>query len=706
MAAPIGQGKWMQSAVGFGGYPEFQARRSTYNQEELSELTKDEATELQKIRSRVEHDLCQLRLLHQVMLQLHRNDFKPEAPTGPTGHTGPIGRPWAELARTSVLEVQGLLLQAGGWQGLSEPLVFGFPPDLKLPYESRDVLLSKASSSASFQTATVLCDPLAAQFGPSMLGDERSFQEAFQKGNCFSQLALRDLQPGSVPWECWRSIPEWMRCSMVVVSTGPGGNGVAFHKHGTAWLALQQGQKRWWLYPPRGPPAAAYDAVALCPAAKLPEVVLRLPVEDRPVEIVQRPGDVVFVPALWWHATYDDEPTLGIGSQFSMAEVDILQCQERHPESAFAQYHAACELHKGEEHRARVLFEAAIEGEPLNFYYATNQVLFYLNMVFHPRPTLEIIQRLMKRIQRRLDTRRQMIVQRFFIPTVCNFIEWHLPHDGLLKYSIQAAECAWDALLSLLQPMLPGGEAFRLSSSLPWQLLGVLEYTSQCFHCGAVGPGKAGEPGSVRAHRFFCFSCAKVRDGALCQCGRTGQDGPGQLGLLNGRAQWFCATCWSDPKRLNQESQVRWEIVILKGSAEQIRKAERLLQRVLMHSNWGRSEAKVRRLLKPPIIESAVCRLSPMNTLPPGQKTLSQTQPILSIGKDKGNDIVIPAQIVSRQHCVLELDVDRGAVYVKALACSGRFCVPADMKQANAYPGREASNVGLMERSQSRLFRG
>ena len=29
----------------------------------------------------------------------------------------------------------------------------------------------------------------------------------------------------------------------------------------------------------------------------------------------------------------------------------------------------------------------------------------------------------------------------------------------------------------------------------------------------------------------------------------------------------------------------------------------------------------------PRIIESAVCRLSPMNTLPPGQKTLSQTQP-------------------------------------------------------------------------------
>lgn len=37
-------------------------------------------------------------------------------------------------------------MQAGGWQGISEPLVFDFPPDLNLPYESREALLSKAGS--------------------------------------------------------------------------------------------------------------------------------------------------------------------------------------------------------------------------------------------------------------------------------------------------------------------------------------------------------------------------------------------------------------------------------------------------------------------------------------------------------------------------------------------------------------------------------
>ena len=462
------------------------------------------------------------------------------------------------LARGLAKLILALKWQAKGWQGLREPFIFDFPPDLKLPYGSREELLGKVRRSESFQTATVLCDPLAAQFGPSMLG-ERSFQEAFQEGNCFSQLGASSVQRGTVPYECWQALPAWMRCSMVVVSTGMGGSGVAFHKHGTAWLALQQGRKRWWLYPPGGPPGAAYDTLALCPAQRLPEAVATLPPALRPLELLQEPGSVVFVPALWWHATYDEEATLAVGSQLSMAELDVLRCQDQYPDSGFAQYHAACELHKTQEEKAKGLFEVALEREPLNFYFATNQVLFYLNMVFHPKLTLQIISRLLDKITERLDPKRQMIVQRFFIPTVCNFVEWHLPHDGLLKYAGEALRCACTSLLGLLQPVLPGGEAFRLGSALPWPMLGRLEYVSLCFHCGATALGKPGEPGSVRAHRFFCLSCTQERVRARCLCGSVGT---GQLGLLEGRAQWFCPGCWSKPgsKTPNQRP-VRWEIV-------------------------------------------------------------------------------------------------------------------------------------------------
>jgi len=114
-------------------------------------------------------------------------------------------------------------------------------------------------------------------------------------------------------------------------------------------------------------------------------------------------------------------------------------------------------------------------------------------------------------------------------------------------------------------------------------------------------------------------------------------------------------------------------LVQLRGSQEQVKKATRLLQRVLMHCNWGRSERKVRQLLKPRFVESVICRLSPMNTLRPLEKTLNASSPILSIGKDKQNDLVIVDQTVSRQHCILELDPERGAVYALDCSTNGTF---------------------------------
>lgn len=113
--------------------------------------------------------------------------------------------------------------------------------------------------------------------------------------------------------------------------------------------------------------------------------------------------------------------------------------------------------------------------------------------------------------------------------------------------------------------------------------------------------------------------------------------------------------------------------VHLRGSAEQVKKAQRMIARVTTHCHWGRSESKVKRLLKPRIVESVSVRLSPMNTLRPAQKTLSSGQPTFSIGKDKTNDAVIKDEVVSRQHCVLELDTERGAVYVLDCSTNGTF---------------------------------
>lgn len=113
--------------------------------------------------------------------------------------------------------------------------------------------------------------------------------------------------------------------------------------------------------------------------------------------------------------------------------------------------------------------------------------------------------------------------------------------------------------------------------------------------------------------------------------------------------------------------------VLLSGSAEQTKRAQRLLARVIMHCRWGANVEKVRRLLRPRKVESVLCRLSPMNTLRPGQKTLSPSAPALTIGKDKQNDVTIGDPQISRQHCVLEFDDERGAVYVLDCSTNGTF---------------------------------
>eukprot|EP00930_Biecheleria_cincta_P032968 TRINITY_DN22834_c0_g1_i1.p1 TRINITY_DN22834_c0_g1~~TRINITY_DN22834_c0_g1_i1.p1 ORF type:complete len:571 (-),score=91.88 TRINITY_DN22834_c0_g1_i1:30-1742(-) len=533
---PPSQGSWMRSAVGFGGYPEFQDRRLQYEAEERCDVVVD--------RQKFTVDLEQLKLLHRVVVDLQRGDFStPSAPSSPARSHEVC--PSSDIRRLSCREMKAEL-SAHGWQGFTRPILFELPSsggDTGLA--SREALLA-AAASRDFETATVLSDPLAAQFGPAMLGEDTSIGKNRDR-NCFTQLAAAALASGSIPRRCWDSIPEWMRLSMLVISTGPGGNGVGFHKHGIAWLGLHEGTKRWWIYPPDGPPTQeAYDALALCPAWRLPEAVAMLPVKTRPLEVLQRAGEGLFVPGLWWHATLDGPgATLGIGSQRSMAELDVLEDHRQHPESAFAQYHAACELHKTNEEEAMALFEGAIAREPLNFYFMTNQLRFYLNMVFHPRLTCSIIERLMHRV-RKLDPARQMIVQRFAVPSIVNFAEWHSPHDRLLKFSLRAVSFAWGAMLELARPFLPGGDKLRLTTSLPWELLAWLKYEACCSQCGCFALGQAGEPGSIRAHRFFCSTCKEARQAAVCgSCAQQG--GPGQMGLTGSdfAQTWYCQMCWA-----------------------------------------------------------------------------------------------------------------------------------------------------------------
>merc|ERR1712113_835593 len=83
----------------------------------------------------------------------------------------------------------------------------------------------------------------------------------------------------------------------------------------------------------------------------------------------------------------------------------------------------------------------------------------------------------------------------------------------------------------------------------------------------------------------------------------------------------------------------------------------------------------IRRCIKPRKAESVRVRLSAMGTLPAVQKTVSTANKTITFGKGPENNVVLPNpyKVLSRQHCVLEYDDDRGAVYLFDCSTNGTF---------------------------------
>ncbi|KAG2440826.1 hypothetical protein HXX76_003681 [Chlamydomonas incerta] len=111
---------------------------------------------------------------------------------------------------------------------------------------------------------------------------------------------------------------------------GPARAGASWHVDPSltsAWNALLSGRKRWALYPPHSPPpgvplsddgeeARPSDADGLTSLQWWLEVWPSLPPERRPIEFVQEPGEVVYIPGGWWHAVLNLETAVAVTQNF------------------------------------------------------------------------------------------------------------------------------------------------------------------------------------------------------------------------------------------------------------------------------------------------------------------------------------------------------------------------------------------------------
>ncbi|XP_061456379.1 jmjC domain-containing protein 8 isoform X2 [Rhineura floridana] len=91
---------------------------------------------------------------------------------------------------------------------------------------------------------------------------------------------------------------------------GPG-SGVPFHWHGPGYSEVIFGRKRWFLYPPEKMPEFHPNKTTL---SWLLDTYPFLPPWERPVECTIHPGEVLYFPDRWWHATLNLDTSVFIST--------------------------------------------------------------------------------------------------------------------------------------------------------------------------------------------------------------------------------------------------------------------------------------------------------------------------------------------------------------------------------------------------------
>ena len=98
---------------------------------------------------------------------------------------------------------------------------------------------------------------------------------------------------------------------------GPTGSGINFHYHKDGWNEVLFGRKRWFLYPASvGCPPGGYNQFEAA-LSWYRDSYASLSAEQLPLECMQFPGEVLYVPEDWYHATINVGETVAVVGQAS-----------------------------------------------------------------------------------------------------------------------------------------------------------------------------------------------------------------------------------------------------------------------------------------------------------------------------------------------------------------------------------------------------
>lgn len=139
--------------------------------------------------------------------------------------------------------------------------------------------------------------------------DKLSNESWYLFGETYSDEWTRLLQHYEPP-PCYTCRGGWP----VALAFGIGnrGSGVQWHTHGPGFSETIHGRKHWVLYPPEQPPSFHKDQSSRQWMEKT-----YVALHEKPVECTLAPGDLIYFPDRWWHATINLDPYTVFVSAFT-----------------------------------------------------------------------------------------------------------------------------------------------------------------------------------------------------------------------------------------------------------------------------------------------------------------------------------------------------------------------------------------------------
>lgn len=182
--------------------------------------------------------------------------------------------------------------------------------------------------------------------------------------------------PGAVPEfiRAWNETAFGLGISAgrIAMLGGPG-SAVGWHRHGAAVQMTVHGWKRWLLYPAGQYPPGDGPGGGYSTSEWLRLVYPELPEDRKPIECIQRPGDMIYVPSDWYHAVVNLADSVAIS-------VQNLHCPAEQQEALKGwTFNRVRRLEETDPHVFRHLMDLAwehMERHPANDLHA-RRVLFY-----------------------------------------------------------------------------------------------------------------------------------------------------------------------------------------------------------------------------------------------------------------------------------------------------------------------------------------